>query len=57
MVLTDHAHGHSTVVISVYVKSFHRDEVVMKSRMPDMNSTNRMTNARNTGLNDCGCKL
>ena len=49
-ILTGHAHGHSTNVTTTYVKSFDHDEVGMKSRIPNMNSTNRMASTPNKGL-------
>ena len=57
IVLTGHAHGHSTTVTTTYVKSFDHDEAVMKSRIPNMNSTNMMASTRNKGLNDHGYEI
>ena len=47
VILTGHAHDHATTIIITYVKSFDHDEAVMKSRIPNMNSTNRIASTRN----------
>ena len=57
VLLTGHAHCHSTTVTTTHVKSFDHDEAVMKSRKPNMNSTNRMAITRNKRLNDYGYEI